>query len=159
MESGADLGIKPMGLDALDTIRIEAGLMAAGAEFGPDVDVYESGLGFAVDLRKEAFVGRAALERNKSAQRRVLRGLLFGGHEAPAHGDPVMVDRRQVGVVTSATVSPALDRAIAMARIAVEHAELGGEVEVGKLDAHSKRLRARCCDIPFVDPTRSRARA
>ncbi|MEM6986139.1 MAG: DUF1989 domain-containing protein [Pseudomonadota bacterium] len=159
MASGSDLGIKPMGLDALDTIRIEAGLMAAGAEFGPDVDVFESGLGFAVDLRKADFVGRDALERNQSAQRRVLRGLKFKGHEAPTHGDPVMVGRRQVGVVTSATVSPALDCAIAMARIAVEHAEIGNEVEVGKLDGHSKRLHASCCEIPFVDPTRSRARA
>ncbi|MEM9605205.1 MAG: DUF1989 domain-containing protein [Pseudomonadota bacterium] len=159
IDAGADLGITPMGLDALDTIRIEAGLMAAGAEFGPDVDVFESGLGFAVDLAKADFIGRAALERNQAAQRRVLRGLRFDGHEAPVHGDPVMIGRRQVGVITSATVSPALDCAIAMARIAVEHAELGASVEVGKLDGHSKRLAARCCEIPFVDPTRSRARA
>ena len=159
MAAGADLGITPMGLDALDTIRIEAGLMAAGAEFGPDVDVYESGLGFAVDLRKDDFVGRAALERNQASPRRLLRGLRFDGHEAPSHGDPVVVGRRQVGVVTSATVSPALDCAIAMARIAVEHADVGQALEVGRLDNHSKRLHATCCDIPFVDPTRSRARA
>ncbi|MEM7376380.1 MAG: DUF1989 domain-containing protein [Pseudomonadota bacterium] len=159
IDAGADLGITPMGLDALDTIRIEAGLMAAGAEFGPDVDVFESGLGFAVDLAKPDFIGRVALERNQSAPRRVLRGLRFEGHEAPAHGDPVMIGRRQVGVITSATVSPMLDCAIAMARIAVEHAELGAAVEVGKLDGHSKRLRATCCSVPFVDPTRSRARA
>ncbi len=159
MEAGKDLGIKPMGLDALDTIRIEAGLMAAGAEFGPDVDVFESGLGFAVDLQKNDFVGLAALSRNQQQPRRVLKGLRFDGHEAPTHGDPVFIGRRQIGVVTSATVSPALDCAIAMARLAIEHSDIDQPLEVGKLDGHSKRLTATCCDIPFVDPTRSRARA
>jgi len=158
VETGADLGITPMGLDALETIRIEAGLMAAGAEFAADVDAYEAGLGFAVDLKKDNFVGRAALLRNSESPRRVLKGLRFIGHEAPAHGDPVMVGRRHTGVITSATVSPAFDCAIAMARLSVEHSETGTEIEVGKLDGHGKRLKAQICDIPFVDPTRSRAR-
>jgi len=159
MEYGEDLGITPMGLDALETIRIEAGLMASGAEFAADVDAFEAGLGFAVDLEKADFVGKRALVRNSQSPRRVLKGLKFRGHEAPVHGDPVMVGRRNVGVVTSATVSPALDSAIAMARLSVEHAIIGSEIEVGKLDGHSKRLQAEICDIPFVDPTRTRARA
>ncbi len=159
MLAGADLGIKPMGLDALDTIRIEAGLMAAGAEFGPDIDAFEAGLGFAVDLSKKDFTGLAALRRNSEAPRRVLKGLVFKGHEAPAHGDPVMVGRRTIGVITSATVSPAFDCAIAMARLSVEHATVGAAIETGKLDSHGKRLHAEVCDIPFVDPTRSRARS
>ena len=132
--------------------------MAAGAEFTPDVDAFESGLGFAVDLKKQDFVGKEALLRNHSQPRRVLRGLTFNSHEAPVHGDGVFVGRRQVGVITSATLSPALDCAIAMARIAVEHSDTP-TLEVGKLDGHSKRLMATTCDIPFVDPTRSRARA
>lgn len=159
MEAGADLGIKPMGLQALDTIRIEAGLMAAGAEFAPDVDAFEAGLGFAVDLNKAQFIGLEALQRNAGNPRRVLKGLRFKGHEHPAHGDPVMVDRRSVGVVTSAAVSPALDCAIAMVRLAVEYADNGREIETGRLDGHGKRLLAEVCDVPFVDPTRSRARA
>ncbi len=159
MEAGADLGIKPMGLQALDTIRIEAGLMAAGAEFAPDVDAFEAGLGFAVDLNKEHFVGIDALKRNAVQPRRVLRGLRFNGHELPQHGDQLMSGRRSVGHVTSSTLSPALDCAIAMARVAVEHAHNDTEIEVGKLDGHGKRLLAKICDIPFVDPTRSRARA
>ncbi len=159
MDAGEDLGITPMGLQALDTIRIEAGLMAGGAEFSPDVDAFEAGLGFAVDLKKNQFIGMDALKRNAEHPRRVLKGLQFKGHEAPLHGDPVMVGRRHVGVVTSATVSPALDCAIAMARVSIEHAQTGNEIETGKLDSHGKRLIAEICDIPFVDPTRSRARA
>ncbi len=159
MSAGADLGVTPMGMDALETIRIEAGLMAANAEFGADIDAFEAGLGFAVDLTKEDFVGKQALDRNQRQPRRVLKGLLFKSHETPVHGDPVMVGRRQVGTITSATDSPALGCAIAMARLNVEYAEPGSSLEVGKLDGHGKRLFAQCCDIPFVDPTRSRARA
>lgn len=159
IEAGADLGILPMGLEALNTIRIEAGLMASGAEFGPDIDAFEGGLGFAVDLKKPKFVGKEALQRNSEAPRRVLKGLKLKGHEVPSHGDPVMVGRRNIGVVTSATMSPVFDCAIAMARLSIEHATTGDSIEVGKLDGHGKRLTAEICDIPFVDPTRSRARA
>ncbi len=161
VEQGHDLGLQPMGNEALDIIRIEAGLMAAGNEFGPDVDAYEAGLGFAVDLTKDTFIGRDALQRNSAdkAARRKLVGLKFEGNEVPQHGDGVYVDRRQVGVVTSATRSPNLECAIAMARINMEFAEEGSRIEVGKLDGYKKRLLATICSIPFVDPTRSRARA
>jgi len=159
MDAGQEFDITPMGLQALDIIRIEAGLMAGGAEFGPDVDAYEAGLGFAVDLKKDDFVGKPALLRNSENPRRVLKGLRFEGNEVPSHGDPVMVGRRNVGVVTSACVSPEFKCAIAMARIVVEHADNGLSIETGKLDNHGKRLIATVCDTPFVDPTRSRARA
>jgi len=158
METGSQFGITPMGLDALETIRIEAGLMAAGAEFGPDVDAYESGLGFAVDLKKAEFIGRNALQRNSESQRRKLVGLKFDGNEVPVHGDGVFDGRRQIGVITSATRSPALGCAIAMARVSKEWAGDGNQLEVGKLDGHMKRLKASVCGIPFVDPGRERAR-
>ena len=157
MQTGSEFGITPMGLEALDTIRIEAGLMAAGAEFGPDIDAYESGLGFAVDLKKPDFIGREALARNRESPRRTLVGLRFNGNEVPVHGDGVYVDRRQVGVVTSATRSPVLGCAIAMARVSTEWAE-SEQLEVGKLDGHMKRLTATVCAVPFVDPKRERPR-
>lgn len=158
MDAGSQFGITPMGLDALETIRIEAGLMAAGAEFGPDVDAYESGLGFAVDLNKADYIGRDALQRKHESPRRTLVGLKFEGNEVPVHGDGVFVGRRQVGVIASATRSPALGCAIAMARVSTEWSEVGSQLEAGKLDGHMKRLKASVCGIPFVDPKRERAR-
>ncbi|MEL6574600.1 MAG: DUF1989 domain-containing protein [Pseudomonadota bacterium] len=157
--AGAEFGIKPMGSAALEIIRIEAGLAAAGAEFAPGVDAHEAGLGFAVDLSKSDFVGKAALERNGGAPRRRLAGLLIDVDDVPAHGAPVLAGERPVGEVTSATRSPMLERAVAMARIAVEHAEPGTRLEVGQLDGRMKRLGATVADIPFVDPQRQRARA
>ncbi|MEM6891041.1 MAG: DUF1989 domain-containing protein [Pseudomonadota bacterium] len=159
MAAGADHGLVPMGGHALDMLRIEAGLMIAGAEFGPDVDAMESGLGFAVDFKKSEFIGRAALERNAASVRRKLVGLHFPDDETVAHGEAVFVGREQVGVVTSACASPHFGHTIAMARVAIENAELGNTLEVGKLDGHMKRLSATVVDLPFVDPEREKARA
>ena len=159
MEAGAPHGLVPMGGQALDMLRQEAGLMIAGAEFGPDADAIEAGLGFAIDFNKPNFIGRAALERNRSAERRKLVGLHLTGSEAPQHGDGVFVGRERVGQITSGCVSPHFGHAIAMARIAVENAELGTQLEVGKLDGHMKRLPATVVALPFLDPKREKARA
>ncbi|MDC0738902.1 DUF1989 domain-containing protein [Cognatishimia sp. SS12] len=159
MEAGAEFGIQPMGGHALETIRIEAGLAAAGAEFTPDVDAYEAGLGFAVDLKKADFVGKAALERNAAAPRRVLKGMIFDANDVPAHGAHVYAGERPVGVVTSATRSPTLEKPIAIVRLAVEYADTGTTLEVGQMDGHIKRLSGTVTDIPFIDPRRERARA
>ena len=159
MAAGEKHGLTPMGSAALDPLRLEAGLMIAGAEFGPDSDAMESGLGFAVDFKKPAFIGREALERNATAPRRKLVGLKFTGMEAPHHGDPIFVGREQVGVVTSGAMSHELGHAIAMARVAIECAETGGTLEVGRLDGHMKRLPATVVDLPFIDPKREKARA
>lgn len=159
MDAGAEFGIKPMGNAALETIRIEAGLAAANAEFTNGVDAFEAGLGFAVDLRKREFIGRAALERNMVAPRQALKGLLLDCDDVPSHGAHIFLGERPVGVVTSATRSPTLECSIAMARIAVEHAETGTVLEIGQMGGHLKRLRATVTDIPFIDPRRERARA
>ncbi len=159
MEAGQEFGITPMGSAALETIRIEAGLAAAGAEFAPGVDAFEAGLGFAVDLKKSDFTGKAALERNAANPRRVLKGLKLGCSDVPHHGAPVYVGERQIGEVTSATYSPTLECAIAIARLSIEYSQNEARLEIGQLDGRMKRLGATVVDIPFVDPQRSRARA
>ncbi|MEM1361815.1 MAG: DUF1989 domain-containing protein [Pseudomonadota bacterium] len=158
-DAGADFGVTPMGSAALEMIRIEAGLAAAGAEFAPGIDAYEAGLGFAVDLRKPSFTGRGALERRASDVRHPLVGLRFASDEAPASGAPVLMGERKIGHVTSASYAPAFGSAIAMARIAAEYAETGTTLAVGQLDGHMKQLPASVVPIPFVDPKRTRARA
>lgn len=160
--AGEQHGLKPMGGDALEILRIEAGLMAAGAEFDHQCDADESGLGFAVDLKKPEFTGRAAIERNRQAPRRKLVGLLLDGEEVPLHGDQLYIDRRAVGVVTSATKSPQLGKVIAMARLAVEAfdsvAAGDARIEIGKLDGHRKRLPCEVTTVPFIDAERRKPR-
>ena len=159
MKAGEPLGITPMGIEALEMLRIEAGLMAAGAEFAPGIDAMEAGLGFCVDFGKASFRGREALARNREAERNRLVGLLFEGRDAPRGGDTVFAGERAVGVVTSATRSPSLEQPVAMARVAIEHADRGGTLAVGQLDQRMKRLEATVVGVPFVDPERKRARS
>lgn len=159
MAAGQAHGIKPMGGDALDIIRIEAGLAAAGAEFAPDVDAFEAGLGFAVDLKKDDFIGRDVLARNAENPRRVLKGMILDSRDVPPHGAPIYAGERQIGVVTSATHSPTLEAGIAMVRVSAGHAENGTPLEIGQMGGHMKRLTGTVCDVPFVDPRRERARA
>lgn len=159
MKAGETHGLVAMGGHALNLLRVEAGLMIAGAEFGPDSDAMESGLGFAVDFKKPDFIGRTALERNAAAPRRKLVGLMLAGNEAPVHGDGVFLGRERVGVITSAIYSPQLGHAIAIARVAVENAANGNLLEVGKLDGHMKRLSCTVTDLPFLDPKREKPRA
>ncbi|SLN69882.1 Aminomethyltransferase [Roseovarius albus] len=159
MEAGKEFGITPMGSAALEIIRIEAGLAAANAEFAPGVDAFEAGLGFAVDLTKAEFTGKAALERNQQNPRQVLKGLLLECDDIPAHGASVFANERQVGIITSATRSPSLEHSIAIARLSVEYSENETRLEIGQLDGRMKRLGAKVTDIPFIDPRRTRARA
>jgi aminomethyltransferase len=160
MAAGDPHGIAPFGLEALDMVRIEAGLIFAGYEFDDQIDPFEAGIGFAVALKNEEdFIGRNALLSRKAHPQRRLVGLELAGNEAAAAGDCVHVGRAQVGSVTSATRSPVLRKNIALARLAVEHAEPGTEVEVGKLDGHQKRLPATVVRFPFYDPDKSRIRA
>jgi aminomethyltransferase len=154
------LGCKPLGLEALDMLRIESGLIFAGYEFDDQVDPFEAGIGFTVALaNEEDFIGRDALiERSQHPQRKLV-GLELEGNEATGHGDEVYVGRRRVGVVTSGTRSPLLKRSIALCRMAVQYAEIGTDVEVGKLDGLQKRIPAKVVRFPFYDPDKTRPRS
>ncbi|MEM7070211.1 MAG: DUF1989 domain-containing protein [Pseudomonadota bacterium] len=159
MSAGEEFGITPMGLDALETLRIEAGFAAAGAEIKPGVDAYESGLGFAVDLKKSSFIGKSALERNAKSPRKLLKGLKFDSNDIPAHGAVVFKGEQIIGEITSPTYSPMFECTIAMARLAIEFCQNDNIVEIGQMDGHMKKLTARICNLPFVDPMRERAQA
>jgi len=160
-EAGAPHGLRPLGLEALDMLRIECGLVFAGYDFSDQTDPYEAGIGFTVPLKtkEDDFVGREALVRRKANPQRTLVGLELGGNEPAAHGDCVHSGRSQVGVVTSATRSPVLRKNVALCRMAVEFSELGTEVEVGKLDGHQKRIPAQVVPFPFYDPEKARPRS
>ena len=159
-EAGQAHGLKPLGLEALDMLRIEAGLIFAGYEFDDQVDPFEAGIPFVVGLDTEDdFVGRAALEERKAHPQRVLVGLELEGNETAGHGDHVYVGRQRVGVVTSGTRSPVLKKNVALCRMAVQYRELGTEVEVGKLDGLQKRIPATVVRIPFYDRDKTRPRS
>jgi len=158
--AGAPLGMVPLGLAALDMLRIESGLIFAGYEFTDRTDPYEAGIGFTVPLKskEDDFVGRDVLEQRKLHPQRMLMGLELDGGVVPASGDCVRVGRAQVGEITSAVKSPILGKVIAMARLDATHAIAGTRIEIGQLDGQQKRLQATVVTTPIFDPTKERVK-
>tara|TARA_B100000929_G_C15500375_1_gene417234 strand:- start:363 stop:2663 length:2301 start_codon:yes stop_codon:yes gene_type:complete len=159
-DAGEEFNICPLGLDALDMLRIESGLIFAGYEFCDQTDPFEAGISFTVPLKTkdEDFSGKDELIKRKNSPQRALVGIELDVNEVAEHGDGVYVGKQQVGVVTSATRSPILKKNIALCRISVSESEIGNKVEVGKLDGHHKRLAAEVVSFPFYDPEKTRVR-
>jgi aminomethyltransferase len=160
-ETGQDHGIKPMGLEALDMVRIEAGLIFAGYDFSDQTDPFEAGIGFTCPLKSKTddFIGRDALIRRKENPRHKLVGLDIDSNVDVVHGDCVHIGRAQIGEVTSSMRSPLLGKNIALARVDVAHAEIGTKLEIGKLDGHQKRLPAEIVPFAHYDPKKERPRS
>lgn len=163
-EAGKDHGLVPMGLEALDMVRIEAGLIFAGYDFSDQTDPFEAGIGFTVPLKSKVddFIGRDALIRRKENPRNKLVGIDVDSAVDVDHGDCVHTSggRAQIGEVTSAIRSPMLGKNIAMARVDVAHADAGTELEIGKLDGEQKRLPAVIRpDLAAFDPKKERPRS
>ncbi|WP_238368789.1 trimethylamine-oxide aldolase Tdm [Mesobacterium pallidum] len=160
-EAGQDHGLTPMGLEALDMLRIEAGLIFAGHDFSDQTDPFEAGIGFTVPLKSKPddFIGREALIRRKDHPSRKLVGLEIDANVDVGHGDPVHIGRAQIGEVTSSMRSPLLGKNIALARVDVAHHAVGTEVEIGKLDGQQKRLPARIVPFAHYDPQKTRPRS
>jgi len=160
-EVGKEFNLVPMGFEALDMLRIEAGLILGGNEFSDQTDPFEAGIGFSVPLKtKEVnFIGKESLIKRKENPQKKLVGLDIEGNEKTNHGDCVHIDRGQIGVVTSGMISPTLNKNIALCRIDINSSEIGTKVEIGKLDGHQKRIPATIVSFPFYNPDKSRVRA
>ena len=158
--AGEKYGITPLGLAALDMVRIEGGLIFAGSEFDDSTDPFEAGIGFTVPLKsmQDDFIGRAAIEERKAHPHRKLVGFEIEGGVVPGAGDCVRVGKAQVGEITSAMKSPILDKVIALGRVAPLYAEPGTEIEIGQLDGLQKRLKARVTTFPHFDPAKERVK-
>ncbi|MGO8722105.1 MAG: glycine cleavage system aminomethyltransferase GcvT [Acidimicrobiales bacterium] len=123
-------GVKPAGLGARDTLRLESGLPLHGHELGAGITPLQAGLGWVVSWDKGPFRGREALARERAVGiRRRLRGLLAEGRRPPRNGDEVLVGGEVSGVVTSGNYSPVLQRGIALAFVPPGTA-LGAEVDI-----------------------------
>jgi len=132
LEQGKPLGIKPCGLGARDTLRLEMCYPLNGSDLSPERNPIEAGLGFFVDLAKPNFVGRAALLKTKE----------FGPREKlvpfrmKAKGPPprphyaVFCNGERIGEVTSGTLSPSLNWGIGMAYVSSAHAKIGAEIDI-----------------------------
>ncbi len=160
-EAGKEFKISPLGLEALDMVRIEAGLIFYGYEFDDKTDPFEAGIGFTVPLKtkEDDFIGKEELIKRKNNPQKKLVGLELIGHEPALNGNTVHIGRGQVGVITSGMLSKTLNKNIALCRIDAKHSEIGNEVEVGKMDGHQKRIPAKIVSFPHYDPKKLKVRA
>ncbi|MEU7992314.1 glycine cleavage system aminomethyltransferase GcvT [Rothia amarae] len=150
-EAGKEFGIKPAGLAARDSLRLEAGMPLYGNELGKDISVFESGLGrlveIALEKKKADFVGREALAKlAETESERILVGLKAQA-KRPARGGAQLVDGETViGEVTSGIPSPTLGYPVAMALVNRDHSELGTTVDV---DIRGKKAPFDVVALPF----------
>jgi aminomethyltransferase len=142
-----DAGVRPAGLGARDTLRLEAGLPLHGHELGPGITPLQAGLSWVVRFDKGDFRGRAPLEaeRERGVHRR-LRGLVLEGRQIPRTGYAVQVGEERVGEVTSGNFSPMLERGIALAFLRPDIDE-GASVTV---DIRGRPATATVTRPPFV---------
>ena len=132
LQKGESLGIKPCGLGARDTLRLEMCYPLNGSDLSPEHNPIEAGLGFFVDLSKEDFIGRSALARTKEngSPRKLVPFKMTAKGPPPRPHYSVWREGQQIGEVTSGTLSPSLNQGIGMAYVPTPHAKIGGELEI-----------------------------
>jgi aminomethyltransferase len=141
-----DATLKPAGLGARDTLRLEAGMPLYGHELTESTDPISAGLGWAVDLTKD-FIGADALrEISKTGPKRKLVGLELEGKRIARQGAGVMKDGAAVGEVTSGTFGPTVQKSIAMAYVDAGLAVEGTQLSV---DLKGTEIPATVVKLPF----------
>ena len=145
--------IKPAGLGARDSLRIEAAMPLYGHELDEDTDPYTAGLNFAVSLDKdqdengEPFIGQEALKKIKAqGPTRTLVGMKLKGRRTPRQGNAVYKDGEQLGAITSGCLSPTLGHPIAMAYVGTGSCTVGDKVLIA---AGSSRVDGEIVPLPF----------
>ncbi|MEU9156774.1 FAD-dependent oxidoreductase [Streptomyces sp. NPDC048417] len=144
------------GRGAFNSLRLEKGYRSFGTDMTYEHDPYEAGVGFAVKLDKDDFVGKAALERRRTDVRRRLSCLTIDDPQAVVMGkEPVYDGERAVGYVTSAAYGYTIGKGIAYAWLPTELAVPGTGVQIGYFD---QRVAAVVAEEPLFDPGMSRLR-
>ena len=147
LDGGGAHGLRPAGLGARDTLRLEAGMRLYGQDMDETTTLIEAGLGWTVGWGKEAFIGREALlaQKRRGPSRRLV-GFEMLERGIARHGCAVHAGADRVGRVTSGTLTPFLQKAIGMAYVPVELAARDTELSI---DVRGRRLRARVVPMPF----------
>lgn len=185
IDAGSSYGLLPVGLDALDMTRVEAGFVLQDIDYYSALRTrvesrksspYELGLGWTIDLNRDPFVGRDALAREKEqGSRWAFVGLdidweelesLYEAEGLPPAlcasawrgGIPVFEGVRQVGQATSGVWSPILKKNLALASVEARHARVGTRLKIEQTVEYRRHLvTATVVETPFFDPERKKA--
>ena len=132
LEKGKDLGIKPCGLGARDTLRLEMCYPLNGSDLSPERNPVEAGLGFFVDFTKPNFIGRDVLLKTKEngSREKLVPFKMNDKGPPPRPHYSVFENGERIGEVTSGTLSPSLNWGVGMAYIKASHARIGATIEI-----------------------------
>jgi aminomethyltransferase len=144
--SGYD--IQPVGLGARDSLRLEMGFCLYGNDIDKTTNPLEAGLGWITKLNKENFIGKSSLLKVKSdGLKRRLCGIESDEKVFPRHGYDISVNGKKAGIVTSGTVSPVLEKPVAMAYVDKEYSSEGSVVNVV---VRGKEVPFKVVKLPFI---------
>jgi len=132
LEKGKAFGIKPCGLGARDTLRLEMCYPLNGSDLSPERNPIEAGLGVFVDLTKPHFIGRDALLKTKEngPPEKLVQFRMKEKGPPPRPHYAVFQNGERVGEVTSGTLSPSLNWGIGMAYVSAAHAKIGAQIDI-----------------------------
>ncbi len=146
-EAGKEEGIKPIGLAARDTLRLEMGFCLYGNDLSDTTSPLEAGLGWVTKFTKE-FTNSAALKQQKEeGVKRKLVGFELVEKGIPRHDYEIVdADGNNIGIVTSGTMSPSLNKGIGLGYVKTEFSKAGSEIYI---QVRKKQLKAEVVKLPF----------
>ncbi|MGA8265515.1 MAG: glycine cleavage system aminomethyltransferase GcvT [Ignavibacteriaceae bacterium] len=148
-EAGEEFNIKPIGLAARDSLRLEMGFCLYGNDIDKTTNPLEAGLGWITKLKKEIFIGKDALLKIKeTGLKRKLVPISTSEKVFPRHGYELSVNGKKIGTVTSGTVSPILDKAISLGYVDIDYAHEGTTVN---FMVRGKEIPANVVTLPFIN--------
>ncbi len=147
LDAGKAHGVKPIGLGARDTLRLEMGYSLYGHEIDESISPLEAGLEWAVDLEGKSFIGREALtaQRSSGLSRRLV-AFALPDRAVPRQGYRIMDQQQPVGVVTSGNLSPMLQKGIGLGFVPPALASVGRDIAI---EIRQKSHRATIVPLPF----------
>lgn len=149
IENGKDAGIVPCGLGARDTLRLEAGYLLYGQDVDDDHTTYEANYGWVVKLKKEEFIGKEILVKQKAEGiKRKLTGFVMVQPGVPRNGCAIYRGGVKIGELVSATFSPNMGKGIGVGYVTPADLPVGEPVEI---EIHSRRVGAKVAKVPFYE--------
>jgi len=147
MEAGKPLGIKPIGLGARDSLRLEASYCLYGNDIDQTTNPIEAGLGWIIKSKKKGgFIGKQPVLDAKAGVKRKLTGFVLKSKGIARHNCEVFFNDLKIGYVTSGGLSPVLDKVVGMAYIDLPYNETGTQLEI---NVRGRRIPAEVIPIPF----------
>lgn len=146
LEAGKEQGLVPCGLGARDTLRLEASMPLYGHEMNESITPFETGLNFGIKMKKEDFIGKEALTGKEEPPITRVGLIVTGRGIVREDAEVYLKDGEKIGTTTSGTYCPFIEKAVAMALLDKQHADLDTEVEIL---VRNKKIPATIAPMPF----------